>query len=92
MKIKVKFLANYRHLFQEREKQISLPEGARLKELLLLLCDSTERQEAVLNNDLELSPHVVIMKNGTPVQSPGGLAAPLADGDVIAVFPLLGGG
>jgi MoaD family protein len=92
MKIKIKFLAYFRDLFGEREKEASLPEGAHLRELLLSLCDSPEREKHIFPEGEKLNPHAVIMKNGIPVQSLGGLDAPLADGDVIAIFPFLGGG
>jgi molybdopterin synthase sulfur carrier subunit len=92
MKIKIKFLAYFRDLFGEREKETSLPEGARLGELLKALCNSPEREKQVFASGKELNPHTIIMKNGIPVQSLGGLDAPLAEGDVIAIFPYLGGG
>lgn len=92
MKIKVRFLAYFRDLFGEREKEVRLPEGAHLRQLLEVLCDSPERRAQVFVEEKKLNPHAVIMKNGRPVQSSGGLDALLADGDVIAVFPYLGGG
>lgn len=92
MKIKVKFLAYFRDLFQAREKIIDLPQGARFRQLLDLLCDSAERQEAVFAKGETLSPHIVILRNGVPVQSSGSLDAALEHGDVIAIFPSIGGG
>ncbi len=92
MKIKVKFLAYFRDLFGEREKEVGLCEGAHLRHLLNALCDSAERRKQIFSEEEKLSPHAVIMKNGTPIQSLGGLDAPLVDGDVIAIFPYLGGG
>jgi molybdopterin synthase sulfur carrier subunit len=92
MKIKVKFFAYFRDLFGEREKEIRLPEGAHLRQLFEVLGDSTERRSQIFIGEEKLNAHTVIIRNGTPVQSSGGLEAPLADGDVIAVFPYLGGG
>jgi MoaD family protein len=92
MKVRVKFLANFRDLFGAREKDMVLPSDARLRDLLQALCDSPERRAQVLTASGELHPQVVIMKNGTPAQSLGGLAMPLEEGAVIAVFPFLGGG
>jgi MoaD family protein len=90
--IKVKFLAYFRDLFGEREKEVRLLEGSRLRDLLKALCDTAEREKQIFAEEEKLNPHTVIMKNGMPVQSSGGLAAPLADGDIIAIFPYLGGG
>jgi MoaD family protein len=92
MKIKVKFLANFGDLFGAREKDVSFADGATLRLLLDLLCDSPERRAQVLTAAGDIHPQVVIMKNGTPVQSLGGLEMPLEDGSVVAIFPFLGGG
>ena len=92
MKVKVKLLANFRDLFGAREKDIVLPSTGRLRELLDVLCDTPGRRDQVLTPAGELNPHVVIMKNGMPAQSLGGLDMPLEDGAVVAVFPFLGGG
>jgi molybdopterin converting factor small subunit len=88
MTVRVKFLANFRDLFDAREMDVTLPANARLRGLLELLCDSPERRAQVLTPAAE----VVIMKNGTPAQSLGGLDMPLEEGAVIAIFPFLGGG
>jgi molybdopterin synthase sulfur carrier subunit len=92
MKIKVKFFAYFRDLFGEREKEIRLPEGAHLRQLLEILGDSPERRSQIFMEEEKLNAQTIIIKNAAPVQSSGGLDAPLADGDVIAVFPYLGGG
>jgi sulfur-carrier protein len=92
MTVRVKFLANFRELFGARDKDLTLPEGARLRDLLDVLCDSPERRAQILTPAGEIHPHAVIMMNGTPVQSLGGLEMPLEAGAVVAVFPFLGGG
>jgi MoaD family protein len=92
MTIKVKFLAYFRDLFGEREKEVLLLDGSRLRDLLKALCDTAEREKQIFAEEEKLNPHTVIMKNGMPVQSLGGPAAQLADGDIIAIFPYLGGG
>jgi molybdopterin converting factor small subunit len=92
MTVRVKFLANFRDLFDAREMDVTLPANARLRGLLELLCDSPERRAQVLTPAAEIHPQVVIMKNGTPAQSLGGLDMPLEEGAVIAIFPFIGGG
>jgi MoaD family protein len=92
MTIRTKFLAYFRDLFATREKEVRLPDGARLLELLNLLCDSPERRTQVFSKDGQIHHQIVVMRNGTPVQSQGGLEAPLQEGDIIAIFPFLGGG
>ncbi|MCX7973781.1 MAG: MoaD/ThiS family protein [Candidatus Aminicenantes bacterium] len=92
MKIKVKFFASMRQLFQTREREVDLPEGACFRHLLDLLCDSAERREGLFDKETKLNPNLVFLRNGQPIQSFGGLEARLEEGDVVAIFPLLGGG
>jgi len=92
MTVRIKFLANFRDLFGAREMELVLPPQARLRDLLREICDSPGRRAQVLTVSGDIHPQVVIMKNGTPAKSLGGLEMPLEDGAVIAVFPFLGGG
>lgn len=92
MTIRVKFLAYFRDLFGTKETTVELPPGAVLRDLLGRLGDSPERRKAILTEKGEIHSHVVVMKNGVPAQSQGGMNALLADGDTVAVFPFLGGG
>jgi MoaD family protein len=92
MNIKVKFFGPFQELFGGREVEVELPGNSGLGELLERVCDTPARAEQVFSGAGVLHSHVVVMKNGTPVRSPGGLKERLKDGDVIAVFPFLGGG
>jgi molybdopterin converting factor small subunit len=56
------------------------------------LGDSAERRDHILAGKDKVHPQVIIMVNGTPAQPLGGLDARLKDGDLVAVFPFLGGG
>jgi len=91
MTIKAKFFAYFRELFAGREKEISVAPGASVGEALAALCDTAERRREVFLGD-GLKPHIVVMVNGTPIGSLQGLATPLAAGDTLAVFPIMGGG
>jgi molybdopterin converting factor small subunit len=92
IRIIVKFFGPFRDLFGGRERVVDFPADGRLRQFLLRLCDSSERREQVFPGAEAPPPHVVIMKNGTPVHGQDGLETPLHDGDVIAIFPFLGGG
>ena len=91
MTVKAKFFAYFRDLFQGRERDVFLGEGGTVRDALVLLCDTSDRRREIFAGD-ELKPHLIVMVNGVHVQSLRGLATPLAPGDTIAVFPILGGG
>jgi MoaD family protein len=91
MTVKAKFFAYFREVFGGREREVALGEGASVAEALAALCDTPARRGEIFAGR-ELKPHLVIMLNGVPVQSLKGMATPLADGDTLAVFPMMGGG
>ncbi len=91
MNVKVKFFASFRELFHAREKDLPLPEGAPVRSLLDAIADSPRRRAELFAGD-ELKPLVIVMKNATSINSLQGLDTPLADGDIIAVFPFMTGG
>ena len=89
--VKVKFFAYFREIFNAKEKDLSFAQSATIRELLDLLCDTPERRAEVFEND-QLKPHLIIMKNGAAIQPFEGLKAGLSEGDVVSIFPLMGGG
>ncbi len=91
MTVKAKFFAYFRDIFGGREREIALVAGGTVADALALLCDTPERRREIFAGDA-LRPHIVVMVNGTPVGSLQGPATPLAAGDTLAVFPLMGGG
>ena len=92
MKVKVKFFAPFRELFSARESEVELIGAPDVQELLDLLCDSDERREKVFDQYGELNSYVMILKNGRPIQTLGGILTQLEDGDEIAIFPPVSGG
>jgi MoaD family protein len=92
IKIRIRFFGPFRDLFGGREKVVDFPSDGLLRLLLERLCDTPDRKQQAFTKTGALSPHVVVMINGKPVPSPGRLETPLHDGDVIAIFPFLGGG
>ena len=91
MKVKVKFFATFRELFGG-EKEIELESGSNIQELLNLLCDSRQRRQKLFDRSGKLRPYIKILKNGRSIQFLGGIHTELADGDVVAIFPPVGGG
>jgi MoaD family protein len=91
MTVKAKFFAYFRDLFGGRERDLVVGEGGTIRDALSLLCDTGERRREVFEGE-SLKPHLVVMVNGVHVESLRGLETPLAPGDTLAIFPMLGGG
>lgn len=91
MKVQAKFFASFRDLYGGRTREIEIPDGRNAGDLLGLLCDTPARREGLFDGN-GLKPHLIVMINGTHINSLAGLGTPLAEGDVVAVFPMLGGG
>ena len=91
MIVKARFFANFQELFGGRERTLDLGAEATVGEALGILCDTPARLAEIFVCG-ELKPHLVVMVNGAPVQSLKGLSTRLADGDTLAVFPMMGGG
>jgi MoaD family protein len=91
MTVKAKFFAYFRDLFGGRERDVVVAKGGTVRDALSLLCDTSERRREVFEG-AGLKPHLVVMVNGVHVESLHGLETALSPGDILAVFPMLGGG
>jgi len=91
MTVKVKFFAYFRDVFDAREKPVELPPDGTVGKLLQVLCDTRTHRREIFEG-AALRPLVLVMINGSPIGSFQGLETPLADGDVVAVFPFVAGG
>jgi molybdopterin synthase sulfur carrier subunit len=91
MRIRVKFFAYFREIFGGREKDVVLPEGSTVGDLLDDVCNTAKRRAEVFKGRA-LKPLVIAMKNGTSINSLDGLETTLEDDDIIAVFPFVAGG
>jgi len=91
MTIKAKFFAYFRDLFGGRDRDLAVGEGATVGDALTVLCDTPERRREIFTGG-EIKPHLVVMLNGVPIQSLKGMSTPLAPGDTLAIFPIMGGG
>jgi len=89
--VKVKFFATHKKLFGPGEREVLLRPGATALDLLHALCNTIERRAEVFDGD-DVRPHIVVMINGTNLPASTGTATPLAEGDHVSIFPLLGGG
>ncbi len=92
MNVTVKAFADLGELLG-RKLSISLPEGETARQLLKIL----DKKNAgflprVLESDGQLRSNVSILQNGRDIRYLRDLDTPLAEGDVITIFPPLAGG
>ena len=52
MKVKVKFFAYFREAFDGRDKDVVLPEGSAVGDLLDVLCDTPKRRAEVFDGTM----------------------------------------
>jgi molybdopterin synthase sulfur carrier subunit len=91
MSVRVKFFAYFRDLFAAKEKEMAFKAGTTVRDVLAVLCDSAARRSEIFDGE-KLKSHIVVMKNGAGIHSFQSLGTLLSDGDVLSVFPLMGGG
>ena len=93
MKIVVRFYGSFRELFGNDENALDLPDGASIQDLLQLLCISDEQRQGMYDDSGRLRYYVnIVLKNGRKVQLVEEQKAELQDGDVVSIFPAIGGG
>lgn len=90
MPVRVRFFAYFREVFEAKELEVPAAEAPTLARLLERLASTPRRREELFAG-AGLKPHLILMINGAPPPSSPGEAA-LRDGDVVSVFPLIGGG
>lgn len=89
--VEIRFFATFKSLFWSGERTMRFPAGAAVLDLLRALGDTLERRGELFDGEA-LRPHIVVLVNGTSLPAATGLETPLAEGDAVSIFPLLGGG
>ncbi|WP_115864046.1 ubiquitin-like small modifier protein 1 [Halorussus litoreus] len=89
MELELRFFANFREAVGQKTLEREYPEGTAVGEVL---GDLAEEFDMNLFEDGELRQQLSIMKNGKDVVHLDGVDTPLADGDVLSVFPPVAGG
>ncbi len=94
MKIEVRLFANIRELAGQRTVVEELPSGASVGEVLQKICKrfGTKFREQVLGERGQPNETIKVLLNGHNIVFLNGAATKLKDGDVIAIFPPVGGG
>lgn len=93
MKITFRTFAAFGEAIGKREMELSPPPGEKIGELLESLCTAHPGLRGHLFDAAgQIKPYIVILKNGRSVSSLKQLDTVIDEGDVIAVFPPVGGG
>ncbi len=92
MRVKVLFFGDLRRIFSRKESDLTVEEGTTVRELLVgLLEDRPDRRKELFPNG-RVNTHLVIIYNGSPTSFKECLENQLRDGDVLSIFPYIGGG
>jgi len=92
IKVKIRLFATLRDVFNTSEVELSLDTTPTITGLFEVLCDSSKRRRMLFDRSGNIRSHVKILKNGRNIDFISGKDTQLADGDVVAVFPPIGGG
>ncbi len=91
MRVKVQLFATLRDLVGKREVELFLPDAATVRDALIQLIAQQPRLASEMSTE-RLIGSVNIFLNGRNILALDGLSTPLQEGDVLNLFPPLGGG
>ena len=95
IKIKVYTIMELKKICGQREFELSIPQGSRVKDLLSLMVnkwgDSLSTHLYKPGSDSVL-PHIRLMVNGRAIEFLRGMETVLQDGDEFQMLPLVAGG
>ena len=94
MKIEVRLFANLRELAKTKAVIENIKSGTSVGDVLVKICErfGTEFRGQVLDERGQPNENIKIILNGHNIVFLQGAATKLKDGDVIAIFPPVGGG
>jgi len=91
MKVKIRLWGVFQEIIGERELSIEVPENFTISNLLdrlVSIYDKKFEDELFQPNSKNIKPYIKILHNGHGAK----LDSRLRDGDVVAIFPPVGGG
>jgi molybdopterin synthase sulfur carrier subunit len=91
MEIRIKSFAGFRNILG-KEGHIELKDGAKVEDLLGMLCSVHGELRDMLFDEAGLKDEVNILVNSRNIAALNGIKTELADGDDVALFPAAIGG
>jgi molybdopterin synthase sulfur carrier subunit len=94
LKVEVRLFANLRELAKTKVAMEEVESGTTVGDFLQKICEKlgAKFRMAVLNERGQPNENIKILLNGHNIVFLQGMATKLKDGDVIAIFPPVGGG
>jgi len=94
LKIDVSLKGRFKDVLQVPDPhQVELKDGGNIRDLLNLLCNTSERSTGIFyNRDMRLKPNVTVTRNGRFIIHLNWLDTSLSDGDNVTIFTLHCGG
>jgi len=94
LKVKVKYFTFLRELIGRREEEYEFEKQPTVEEIINFIADKygKEAREYLFEKDGKLKEVLSFLVNGKSITSLNGPKTKLADGDVLAIIPPVGGG
>ena len=94
MKIGVKYFTSLREITGKKEEEVEFSGIITVKELLALLSEIYGRPflDYLFDKKGNVQTYIQILINGRGIEASQGLETKLKDGNVVAIFPPVGGG
>ena len=93
MKITFRAFATFRKVIGEKEFEMTLPVGEKIRGLLEKLCNAHPGlRDHLFDHTGQIKPDILILKNGRSISLLQKLDTVIDEGDVISLFPPVTGG
>lgn len=92
LKVEVTFYGWLKYIFKNNKTIIDLKNAPDIRTLFKLLCVSDECRIKLFDNNGNLQPNIIVVRNGRNIRFENELDTRLDGGDTIAIFPPVAGG